>query len=173
MDLRKVIRTIPDFPKKGIMFRDITTLIKNPSAFKYVIDQFASRYKGLPIDIICGIEARGFIFGSALAHQLGISFVVVRKQGKLPAAKEGLDYELEYGKDRVEIHVDAIPKGSRVLVVDDLIATGGTAAASCKLIEKLGGKVIECAFIIELPDLKGRDKLQPFPAFSLVSFEGE
>ena len=169
-----MIRTIPNWPKQGVMFRDITTLLKDAKAFNYVIDKLCKRYKNTPIDLVAGIESRGFILGGAIAHRLHKGFIPIRKEGKLPAKTEKESYELEYGRATVEIHVDAIPKGSRVLLVDDLIATGGTAMAAANLIEKLGGKVVECAFIIGLPDLGGMKKLEEkYKVITLVDFEGE
>ena len=175
MDLKSVIRTIPHWPKPGVMFRDITTLLKDPNAFNYIIDRFYERYKDMPIDLVAGIESRGFIIGGALANKLHSGFIPIRKEGKLPSKTEKESYELEYGRATVEIHVDAIPKGAKVLLVDDLIATAGTMIAATKLIEKLGGKVAECAVIIELPDLHGREKVEDrgHKLFSLVQFEGE
>ena len=175
MNLKSIIRTIPDWPKKGVMFRDITTLLKDAKAFNYVIDKFCERYKNDHIDLVAGIESRGFIIGGAIANKLHKGFIPIRKEGKLPAKTEKESYELEYGRATVEIHVDAIPKGSRVLLVDDLIATGGTAMAAANLIEKLGGEVVECAVIIELPDLHGREKIENkgHKLFSLVEFEGK
>jgi adenine phosphoribosyltransferase len=172
-EIKELIRTIPDFPKKGIQFRDITTLLKDKNGFHKVIDILAARYKDSKIDKVVGIESRGFIIAGALAHCLGAGFVPIRKIGKLPGKKHAVVYELEYGTDTVEIHEDAIDENDNVLLVDDLIATGGTAAASVQLIERLGGKIIECAFIVELPDLHGRKKLQKHSVFSLVSFEGD
>ena len=175
MDLKSKIRTVPHFPKEGIMFRDITTLLKDARGFRRVIDELVQRYTGAPIDVVVGLDARGFIIGGALAHQLGKGFVPVRKAGKLPAETVSHEYELEYGKDKVEIHRDAINNGDRVLVVDDLIATGGTCLAAANLVRKLGGKIVECAFIVELPELKGRERLEKdgCKVFSLVQFEGE
>lgn len=174
MDLKSTIRAIPDWPKKGVMFRDITTLLKDAQAFSYVIEKFYERYKNAPIDLVAGIESRGFIIGGALAHRLHKGFIPIRKEGKLPHKTEKESYELEYGRAAVEIHVDAIKKGSKILLVDDLIATGGTALAACRLIEKLSGKVVECAFIIGLPDLGGMKKLeQKYKVITLVDFEGE
>ncbi len=174
MDLKSTIRTIPHWPKHGVMFRDITTLLKDANAFNYVIDRLYERYKDMPIDLVAGIESRGFIIGGALANKLHSGFIPIRKEGKLPYKTEKESYELEYGRATVEIHVDAITRGAKVLLVDDLIATGGTALAACKLIEKLGGKVVECAVIIELPDLHGREKMEniSYKLFSLVQFEG-
>ena len=155
------------------MFRDITTLLKNKEGFEKTIEILFQRYKDKEIDIIAAIESRGFIIGSVLANKLGIGFVPIRKPGKLPAETLSEEYSLEYGTDKVEIHKDAISYGQRVLLVDDLIATGGTAMASANLIEKLGGKIHEIAFVIELPALRGREKLNKWPIFSIVSFEGE
>ena len=166
-DLKAMIRTVPDFPKKGIMFRDITTILQNKDGFKYVIDKFYERYKNKNIDVVVGIESRGFIFGATLAYKLGCSFVPVRKEGKLPHKTMKQEYALEYGTDTIEIHKDSIQRGQRILLIDDLIATGGTAAASCLLIEKLGGEIVECGFIIELIDLKGIEKLKKHPVFSI------
>jgi len=174
MDLKSVIRTIPNWPKQGVMFRDITTLLKDAHAFNYVIEKFHERYKSMQIDLVAGIESRGFIIGGALASKLNKGFIPIRKEGKLPHKTEKESYELEYGRATVEIHADAIPKGAKVLLVDDLIATGGTALAACRLIEKLNGKVVECAFIIGLPDLGGMKKLQErYKIITLVDFEGE
>ncbi len=174
-ELKDKIRTVPNWPKPGIMFRDITTLVKDSQGFKKVLDLLYGRYKNLAIDKIAGIESRGFIFGSALADRLGIGFVPVRKKGKLPAATLAEEYDLEYGKDKIEMHVDAIEKNERILLVDDLIATGGTALAACKLLKKAGGEIVECAFVIDLPDLLGCKKLEGegIKTFSLIKFEGE
>ena len=173
IEIKEKIRTIPNFPKPGVLFRDITTLFKDPHSFKKVVDIFYRRYKDSRIDVVAGIESRGFIIGGILSEKLNCSFVPIRKKGKLPAETERQEYELEYGTEIIEIHKDAINKSQRVLLVDDLIATGGTAEASCKLIEKLGGKIVECAFIINLPDLGGKKKLSIYPVFSIVDFEGE
>jgi 5'-methylthioadenosine phosphorylase len=175
LDLKKFIRTVPDWPKKGIMFRDITTLLSNPEAFEYSIKKFAERYSDKEITKIVGIESRGFIFGAALAKELKVSFVPVRKPGKLPSETISEEYELEYGTDKVEIHKDAIVDGDNVLVIDDLVATGGTMIAACNLVKKLNGKVIECAYVIDLPDLKGREKIETagFKTFNLIEFEGD
>ncbi len=175
MPIKSLIRTIPHYPKQGIQFRDITTLLKDPVGFRMVIDALSQHYSGKKIDKIAGIEARGFIIGAALAYKLGVGFVPVRKSGKLPAETIGHDYALEYGADRVEIHVDAISKGEQVLLVDDLIATGGTAEAAVALIRKLGGDVIGCAFVIDLPDLGGTKRLieSGIKTFSLCEFEGD
>ena len=171
-DLKLKIRTIPDYPKPGIQFRDITTLLADPQAFNDVMDRFVKRYQDEQIDLVVGIESRGFILGAPLALRLGKGFIPVRKEGKLPGPTYGVDYDLEYGTDRVEVHKDAIPPGSKVLMVDDLLATGGTIGGSSRLIEKAGGIIIGYAFLIELVDLKGRDNLD-HPIFSLVTFEGE
>lgn len=173
MDFKNYIRTIPDFPKSGIMFRDITTLIKDSSAFSGVIDVFHQRYHTKKINYVAGIESRGFIFGGALAYALGVGFIPIRKKGKLPAKTISETYELEYGTDTLEIHEDAIAEGDKILLIDDLIATGGSLLAASKLIEKLNADIVEIAVIIELVDLKGRDKISPRPLFSLVEFEGD
>jgi len=171
--LSKYVRSIPDFPKKGILFRDVTTLIKNKKAFKESINEMAKFCKGKKIDMIAGVEARGFIFGGALAYKLGIGFVPVRKKGKLPYKTHRVTYDLEYGTDTLEVHTDAIKKGMRVLIVDDLLATGGTVGAVVKMTKKLKAKIVGILFLIELVDLKGRDKLKGFPIKSLIEFEGE
>ncbi len=175
MSIRSLIRTVPNYPKKGIMFRDITTLLKDPLGLKLMVGELADRYKGRRIDKIAGIEARGFIVGAPLAYLLGVGFVPIRKQGKLPSETIGHDYELEYGTDRIEIHTDAIEAGDLVLLVDDLIATGGTAEAATHLIGEMGGQIIECAFVIDLPDLGGKKWLEKLghSVFSLTEFEGE
>ncbi len=177
MSIKSRIRTIPDHPKKGIMFRDITTLIKDPVGFRLVIDNFTQRYITDKVDfeIIVGIEARGFIIGGALSYTLGKGFIPIRKVGKLPADVVRHEYQLEYGTDTVEMHRDAVTKGSKVLLVDDLLATGGTALASAALIEKLGGVVTEMAFIVNLPDVGGYEKLKKkgYNVFCLTEFEGE
>ncbi len=169
MDLLTFIRDIPDFPKPGIIFKDITPLLNNPEAFKAAIDQLASRYAGTRIDKIVGIEARGFIFAGALAYRLGVGMVPVRKKGKLPYKTLSETYELEYGTDTMEIHEDAIKPGDHVLVLDDLIATGGTLAATCRLVEKLGGSIVEVAILIELSFLNGRAKVKEYPYFTLLT----
>ena len=175
MPIKSRIRTIPHYPRQGIQFRDITTLLKDPVGFRIAIDELANRYAGQKIDKIAAIESRGFIIGAPLAYRLGVGLVPVRKPGKLPAKTIGHDYELEYGHDRVEIHTDAIANGERVLLVDDLIATGGTAEAAATLIDKLGGQVIECAFVINLPDVGGRKRLEHkgYQVFTLCEFEGD
>ena len=175
MTIKTLIRTIPHYPHQGIMFRDITTLLKDPVGLRSTIDQLVKRYKGKRIDKVAGIESRGFIIGAPVAYQLGVGFVPVRKKGKLPAETIGHDYQLEYGADRIEIHVDAINKGEHVLLVDDLIATGGTAEAAAALIGKMGATVVECAFIVDLPDVGGRKRLEKagLKVFALCEFEGE
>jgi adenine phosphoribosyltransferase len=172
--LKTKIRTIPHYPKPGIMFRDITTALKDPVAFRMMIQTLVERYKDQSVDKIVGIESRGFILGAPLAYGLGVGFVPIRKQGKLPAETVGCDYELEYGVDRVEIHVDALEKGQRIVLVDDLIATGGTAEAGIRLIKKLGAQIIECAFLIDLPELGGAKKIEGLGVcvHSLTQFEG-
>jgi len=173
MDLKKTIRSISDWPIKGVIFRDLTTLMQNPQAFKESCDILYERYKDMDIDKIVGIDARGFVFGAVLAYKLGIGFVPVRKKGKLPWKTIQETYTLEYGEDTLEIHEDAIGKAEKVIIVDDLIATGGTVGATVKLVRKLGADIIECAFIVELPDLKGRDQIQDCKVFSITAFEGE
>ncbi|MBI4686781.1 MAG: adenine phosphoribosyltransferase [Nitrospirae bacterium] len=177
MPIKSKIRTIPDYPKKGIMFRDITTLMKDPVGFRLVIDNLTQRYlKGdIKFDTIVGIEARGFILGGALAYTLGKGFIPVRKKGKLPAKVVSHEYELEYGTDRIEMHEDSIEKGTKVLLIDDLLATGGTALAAATLIEKLGGTVAEMAFVVNLPDVGGEKKLtgKGYNVFYLTEFEGD
>jgi adenine phosphoribosyltransferase len=175
MPIKSLIRTIPDYPKAGIMFRDITTLLADPRGFRTTVNEIVNRYTGQAIDKVAGIEARGFILGAPVAHQLGVGFVPVRKQGKLPGDTLEHHYDLEYGTDTIEIHTDAIADGERVLLVDDLIATGGTAEAAVHLIEKSGGEVIECCFIIDLPDVGGRRRLENAgkTVFALCEFEGD
>ena len=171
MDLKQKIRTIPDFPEPGILFRDITTLLSDAEALNETIERFAEHYKNEKIDVVAGVESRGFIIGTPLAIRMGLGFIPIRKAGKLPGPTHGVDYDLEYGKDRVEVHQDDIPEGSRVLLVDDLIATGGTIEGSAKLVKKVGGLIVGYAFVIELTDLKGRERLQE-PVYSLIEFEG-
>jgi adenine phosphoribosyltransferase len=175
MDIKSLIRTIPDYPKPGVMFRDITTLLKDPAGFRLAIGELAGRYRSRAIDNVAGVESRGFIVGAPLAHQRGAGFILLRKRGKLPAETVGQDYGLEYGVDRIEMHVDAISAGEQVLLVDDLIATGGTAQTALRLIEGAGAHVVECCFVIELPNLGGRERLERIghPVFALVEFDGD
>ncbi len=176
MSIKSKIRTIPDYPIKGIRFRDISTLISDPEGLQLAIDQFVDRYKKIDdFDLIVGIESRGFIVGSALSYALKKGFVMVRKPGKLPGEVIAQEYKLEYGTDSLEIHVDAFNKGSKILLVDDLLATGGTVMAAIELIQKLGGTIFEIAFIIDLPDLGGREKLinKGYKIFNLTEFEGD
>lgn len=169
--LKSKIRDIPDFPKKGIVFKDITPLLNDPKTFKETVQLFASRYQAKRIDKIVSIESRGFIFGSALAYQLGSGLTVVRKTGKLPYRTVKKKYDLEYGSDQLEIHEDGIRPGERVVIVDDLLATGGTALATIKLVEELKGQIEELVFLIELSFLKGRDKLKNYNIFSILQYE--
>ena len=173
-DLKRHIRTIPDYPKPGILFRDITTLLSNPEAFRAAVDELCSPFLKVRIDHVAGIEARGFIVGGAVAHVLGRGFIPIRKKGKLPHKVIGQEYALEYGVDRIEIHEDALAKGERVLLIDDLIATGGTALAAVELIQLLGAELVAAAFVIDLPDLGGADKLRQagVKVHSLVGFAG-
>lgn len=173
--LKDAIRTIPDYPKPGIMFRDVTTLLGDPSAFRAAVDAMVQPHAGKKIDKVAGIEARGFILGGAVAHQLSVGFVPVRKKGKLPYKTMGQFYELEYGVDEVEIHVDAVEPGERVLIVDDLVATGGTAEAAILLLRQAGAEVVGCSFVIDLPDLGGAKRIEAMgvKAVSLVAYEGE
>jgi len=173
LKLKDKVRTIPNFPKQGIMFRDITTLLKDKDSLRKLTEVLYERYKNMKIDAIAGIESRGFVLAGMLADKLGAGLVLIRKPGKLPAETISESYDLEYGMDKVEIHKDAITKGQKVLLIDDLIATGGTAHPSCKLIEQLEGEITECCFVIELPDLKGREKLTKYPVYSMIKFEGE
>ncbi len=170
-ELRAKIRDIKDFPTEGILFRDITTLLKDGPAWASVIDHLAGRYRNANVDLVVGVESRGFIFGGALAHQLQVGFVPVRKRGKLPSRTIEEEYELEYGRDVLAIHEDAIRPGQRVLAVDDLLATGGTMAATLRLIERLGGKVVGAAFLIELAFLPGRSRLQGHPIEALITYD--
>ncbi|WP_292980137.1 adenine phosphoribosyltransferase [Nitrosomonas sp.] len=173
MPIKSRIRTIPHYPREGIMFRDITTLLKDPVGLRTTIEEIVQRYRTEKIDKVAGIESRGFIIGAPVAFALGVGFIPVRKQGKLPAETIGCDYQLEYGHDKVEIHVDAISKGDRVLLVDDLIATGGTMEAAIRLVQEAGGEVVECCFVIDLPNIGGSKRLrqQGHQLFSLCSFE--
>lgn len=174
-NVQDYIRTIPDFPHEGIMFRDVTTLFAHPRGFRIAVDQLLAPYAGQRIDLVVGLEARGFILGGAVAHQLSAGFVPVRKKGKLPGKTLFEDYTLEYGTATVEIHDDAIQAGQSVLIVDDLLATGGTAEAGIKLVERLGGKIVGCAFVIDLPDLGGRKRLEDLgmDVHALCAYEGE
>jgi len=175
MPIKSRIRTVPHWPKQGIMFRDITTLLKDPVGLQLCVDDFVKRYKGEPLDVVVGIDSRGFIIGGALAYLLGKGFVPVRKKGKLPAATEKEEYALEYGTGTLEIHKDAIEPGQQALIVDDLLATGGTALAAAKLVKKLGGEVCGLGFIVDLPDLGGRKKLEQagYSVYAQTFFEGE
>jgi len=174
IDIGALIRTVPDFPKPGVLFRDITTLLKDAIGFHTVINQFGRAYRALQVDKVAGIESRGFIIGAALAYELKVGFVPIRKAGKLPAENFGQDYQLEYGSDRLEMHRDGIGPRERVLLVDDLIATGGTARAALKVIEIAGGSVVGCAFVVDLPDLRGREQLERlgYPVIALCQFQG-
>ncbi len=173
MSIKDKIRTVPNWPIEGVMFRDITTLIQDPQGLKDTCDAFYERYKDIQIDKIVGIDARGFIFGAVLAYHLNVGFVPVRKKGKLPYKTIEASYTLEYGENIVEMHEDAIKKGEKVIIIDDLIATGGTIAAAAQLVEKLGGEILELAFVVELPDLKGRGKIPGYKIFTLTEFEGD
>ena len=175
MSIKSKIRTIENYPIKGVMFRDITTLLKDPEGLRDSINKLVDRYKDLNIDKIVAIESRGFIIGAPLAYLLNVGLVLIRKPGKLPAETIDQDYKLEYGTDRIEVHVDAIEKGEKVLIVDDLIATGGTAEAAVRLIQKMKGDIVECCFIIDLPDIGGRDRLENMgqKVFTLCEFEGK
>ncbi|MFH0939197.1 MAG: adenine phosphoribosyltransferase [Planctomycetota bacterium] len=173
MDLKKLVRDIPDFPKKGIVFKDIMPMLGNADALRYVVDAMFVHYFGKKIDKVVSAEARGFIFGPAVAYHLGAGFVAVRKPGKLPFKTRQITYDLEYGTDSLTIHEDALKKGDHVLLIDDLLATGGTMAASIKLCENLGAKIVGASFIIELSFLKGREKLKPYDVFSLIEYQSE
>ncbi len=175
MPIKSRIRTVPDYPKPGIMFRDVTTLLGDAQGLRKTVDELVQPFTGNRIDKVVAIEARGFILGGAVAHQLSVGFVPVRKKGKLPWQTIGQDYELEYGHDRVEMHKDAIAEGEKVLLVDDLIATGGTAEATLRLIERAGGDIVGCSFVIDLPDLGGRARLEKlgYAVLTLCAFEGE
>jgi adenine phosphoribosyltransferase len=168
--LKKSIRDVPDFPKKGILFKDITTLCKDPAMFQRMVDLLGHRYMGRGVELVIGIEARGFIVGAALAYKLGAGVVLVRKPGKLPHKTHKASYKLEYGEDTLEMHQDAIEKGQKVVIADDLLATGGTASAVVQLVAGMGANIIECSFIIELDELRGREKLAPYPVFSLIQY---
>ena len=173
MDLKKKIRSIPDFPKKGIVFRDITTLLADREAFRAAVDQMTDHYKGQDIDLILGAEARGFIFGALLAYKLGTGFIPVRKPGKLPFETCQTSYDLEYGQNILQMHIDAVKKGDKVLIVDDLAATGGTAKAKAELVEKMGGSVVGFCFLIELEFLNPRKMLEGYDVFSLIKYDSE
>lgn len=168
--LKSKIRDIPDFPKPGIVFKDVTTLLKDPEAFTFTVEALASKSGSLKPDYIVGVEARGFIVGSAVAHLLGVGFIPIRKPGKLPYQVERVTYELEYGTDTVEIHTDAVTKGDRVVLLDDLLATGGTAGGALSLLEKLGSEVVGTGFVVELSFLEGRKRLNQSEVFSLISY---
>jgi adenine phosphoribosyltransferase len=170
MDIKALIRDVPDFPKPGILFRDITTLLRDPAGLRHMVDVLAEKCAELKPDCIAGIESRGFIIGTPLAYKMDLGFVPIRKPGKLPAAVHGIDYALEYGTDRLEIHQDALPQGSRVLIVDDLIATGGTAVAAGQLVTQVGCELVGFAFAIELKDLAGRSKLPAVPIVTVVDY---
>ncbi len=173
--VKDYIRTIPDFPQEGIMFRDVTTLFNDPRGFRLAVDHLLHPFIGKRIDRVAGLEARGFILGGAVAHQLSVGFLPVRKKGKLPAATIEQSYKLEYGEATVEIHDDAVEPGDNILIVDDLLATGGTAEAGIKLIERLGGNIVACSFVIDLPDLGGRKRLEALgvDVHALCAFEGD
>ena len=173
--LEVLIRSLPDYPKKGIIFRDITTLLQSPSGFRQAVDEMVQPFAGSGIGCVAGIEARGFILGGAVAHQLSVGFVAIRKKGKLPWQTLSVEYELEYGSDEVEIHTDSFEPGQKVLIVDDLIATGGTACAAVQLVRQAGAEVVGASFVIDLPDLGGREKLAAMdvPVRTLIGFEGE
>ena len=168
--ISKKIRSIPDFPKKGILFRDITPLLQDATSFKEAIELLSAHYQDRKLDLVVSAEARGFILGAGIAYRLGVGFVPVRKPGKLPYEVERATYQLEYGEDSLEIHKDGVKKGEKVLVFDDLLATGGTARAICQLVEELGGKIVEVCFLIELTSLKGREKLKGYDIFSLIKY---
>jgi adenine phosphoribosyltransferase len=170
-ELKKLIREVPDFPKAGINFYDITTLLKHPAGLRQTVDALAAEFEGMKIDAVIGIEARGFIFAPALAYHLGAGFVPVRKPNKLPAARTSISYDLEYGQDTLEIHSDAVSRGQRVIIADDLLATGGTARAVCDLVEGLGGKIEGLVFVVELEFLPGRKKLEGYDVRSLIKYQ--
>lgn len=169
--LAKKIRDIPDFPQKGILFKDITPLLQDAKSFQRAIRLMAEHYQGQNLDLVVSTESRGFILGGALSCQLGLGFIPVRKPGKLPFLVESITYQLEYGEDTIEIHQDSLQKGDRILVFDDVVATGGTALATCQLVERLGGEIAEVCFLVELAGLKGREKLRDYPVFSLIRFD--
>jgi adenine phosphoribosyltransferase len=173
MNLKETVRSIPGWPMEGVIFRDLTTLMKDPAALRTSCDILVDRYQEQKIDKVVGIDARGFVFGAVLAYRLGVGFIPVRKKGKLPAESIEVSYSLEYGSGTLEIHKDSFTPGERVVIVDDLIATGGTIGAAVKLVENLGAEIIECAFLIELPDLKGRQQLNGHKIYAMMEFEGE
>ncbi len=175
MNLQNLIRSIPDYPQKGVIFRDITTLLQDPSGFRLAVDQLVAPFAGKKIDCVAGIEARGFILGGAVAHQLSVGFVAIRKKGKLPWQTMSVEYQLEYGSDEVEIHTDSLLPNQNVLIIDDLIATGGTACAAVDLVRKAGAEVVGASFVIDLPDLGGNDRLSSMgvPVRALTSFPGD
>jgi len=173
MNIKDTIRSIPGWPIEEVIFRDLTTLMQNPEAYKETCDIFYNRYKEMPIDKVVGIDARGFVFGGVLAYHLNVGFIPVRKKGKLPYKTIEESYSLEYGESVVEMHADAIEPGEKVVIIDDLIATGGTIGAAVNLVKKLGGDILECGFVVELPDLKGREKIKGQQVFSMCEFEGE
>ena len=175
MNLQNLIRSIPDYPQKGVIFRDITTLLQDPSGFRHAVDQLVAPFAGKKIDCVAGIEARGFILGGAVAHQLSVGFVAIRKKGKLPWQTMSVEYQLEYGSDEVEIHTDSLSPNQNVLIIDDLIATGGTACAAVDLVRKAGAEVVGASFVIDLPDLGGNDRLSSMgvPVRTLTSFPGD
>jgi len=170
-ELKAKIRNVPDFPKEGIQFKDITTLLSDARSFQMAIDLIAHRYVGRKIDAVVGIEARGFIMGASLAYKLGYGVIIVRKPGKLPAETQRVTYKLEYGEDSLEIHKDAIHKGMKILIADDVLATGGTVKAVINLLERMGAEIVECSFLAELIGLGGREKIKPYDCFSLLTFE--
>lgn len=171
MDLKSLIRVVPDFPEPGISFKDITTLLKNGPALAEAVKRMADAFREENVDLVVGVESRGFIFGAPVAYELGVGFIIVRKPGKLPADKYRVDYELEYGHDALEMHKDAIQPGQRVLIVDDLLATGGTIAATCDLVRRAGGEIVGCAFLIELAHLGGRERLKGERIHTLVTYD--
>ena len=171
--LKSLIRNIPDFPKKGIIFRDITTLLRDKDGFHEMIDSLTEEYRDMDVDLVASVDARGFVIGAAVAYQLGTGLVLLRKPGKLPWQTLYCEYDLEYGSNKIEIHKDAVEKGQKVLVVDDLLATGGTAAATCELVKRLGGELVGAAFVVELTYLTGRKKLKGCPVFSLIQYDSE
>lgn len=175
MPIKSLIRTVPHYPKSGVMFRDITTLLKDAAGLKLAVKSLADHFRDPAVDRVAGIEARGFILGAAVAYELDLGFIPIRKKGKLPANVVGQDYALEYGTDRIEIHTDAVSSGESILLIDDLIATGGTAAAACALIQSMGGSIQGCGFVIDLPDLGGRQLLEQLghSVFALCEFEGD